>query len=83
MEVRTMTPEQKNAVGGFYCQNCSRVLVENQGGICQKCMEVRTMRDPNGPVASFDRGFWCGLYLGLSICAVIFAAGVLIWRFAR
>jgi hypothetical protein len=30
----------KNLVGGFYCQNCSRVLVDQQGTFCQACKQL-------------------------------------------
>lgn len=32
--------EMRHALGGFYCQNCSRVLCEKQGDICQQCREL-------------------------------------------
>lgn len=30
----------RHAVGGFYCQNCSRVLLEKQGDICRACRKL-------------------------------------------
>lgn len=33
-------PDARNAAGGFYCQNCSRVLVDKQGDYCEKCLKV-------------------------------------------
>ena len=29
--------DARHAAGGFYCQNCSLVLCENQGDICASC----------------------------------------------
>jgi|SRR5579859_6182558 len=37
---RVTVDDLKHLVGGFYCQNCSRVLVEKQGGICLQCAKI-------------------------------------------
>lgn len=35
----------REAIGGFYCQNCSKVLVERQGGICAGCVKILNAKE--------------------------------------
>ena len=35
-----LSEEERHQAGGYYCQNCSRVLCEKQGDICSACREL-------------------------------------------
>lgn len=35
-----LSAELRNMMGGFWCQNCCRVLLEVQGGYCFACTEL-------------------------------------------
>jgi len=36
----------RHRAGGFYCQNCSRVLLEKEGDICPACRKLLMERNP-------------------------------------
>jgi hypothetical protein len=41
--------DARHRAGGFRCQNCSKVLLEVQGGICPACLELLKRTSPNAP----------------------------------
>ena len=32
-----LDPDKQHAAGGYYCQNCSKVLVTKRGALCAEC----------------------------------------------
>lgn len=39
-KLKDMVDDSKNNAGGYWCQNCSRVLVTVQGDTCNSCKAI-------------------------------------------
>ena len=44
-----LSEAERHAAGGYYCQNCSRVLCEKQGDVCATCRGYLARSLQRGP----------------------------------